>query len=443
MSKIRLHGSSSGYTEIAPVAASGNNTLTLPNDGTIISKDAAGAVGVTSVVTTTATITTAKVGAAVTISESGIEASGIGITVANINGGAISGRRNLVINGNFAIDQRYGYTEQNPAVHAQYYADRWSIHKQQANKFQIHTTNESLPANQGYPYALKCNVTNAVNPASTAGAYFLIEQPIEGKNILGLKLGSSGCEHITVQFWVRSSVTGTYSVAIRNSAYNSHVVNEYSISSANTWEKKVVTFANVITSGTWLTTNGVGLRLDFSLGAGSNFRTSSLNVLGSGSQYASSNDVNWINNANATFFLTGVQLEAGTQATAFEHRSFGEELALCQRYCQVLGGNTTQELFMHASGNTSTVATGFYQAPVDFRTTPSFSVSSLSHVNVYNFTNSTSLGSPSSMSLITAMTAKHWVYIDTTVSSGVSSGGGIMVRANSTTDARFTLSAEL
>ena len=106
MSKIRLHGSSSGYTEIPPVAASGNNTLTLPNDGTIISKDSNGAVGVTSIVTTTATITTAKVGAGVTISESGIEASGIGITCANINGGQISGRRNLIMNGAMQIAQR-------------------------------------------------------------------------------------------------------------------------------------------------------------------------------------------------------------------------------------------------------------------------------------------------------------------------------------------------
>ena len=112
MSKIRLHGTSSGYTEIAPVAASGNNTLTLPNDGTIISKDAAGAVGVTSVHTTNitatgiATITTAKIGAGVTISESGIEASGIGITCANINGTQIGGRRNLVINGAMTVAQR-------------------------------------------------------------------------------------------------------------------------------------------------------------------------------------------------------------------------------------------------------------------------------------------------------------------------------------------------
>ena len=101
MSKIRLHGSSSGYTEIAPVAASGNNTLTLPDDGTILSKDAAGAGGVTSIKSSNV-----NVGAAVTITESGIEASGIGITCANINGTQIGGRRNIIINGAFNVAQR-------------------------------------------------------------------------------------------------------------------------------------------------------------------------------------------------------------------------------------------------------------------------------------------------------------------------------------------------
>jgi len=343
MSKIRLFGTSSGYVEIAPAAAAGNNTLTAPSTvGEIIAKDAAGAIGVTSVHTTNVVATgTTKVGAAVTISESGIEASGIGITCSNINGNAIGGLKNLIMNGDFALDQRYGNVEQNPAVHGQYYADRWSIHKQQASKFQVHTTSEHLPSNQGYPYAFKCNVTNAVNPADTAGDYYLIEQPIEGRNILGLKLGSSEAQPITVQFWVRSSVTGTYSIGIRNSAFDRHVVKEYTISSANTYEKKVVTFPPVITSGTWLTNAGVGLRLDFSLGAGSNFRTSSLNVLGTGSQYASSNDVNWVNNANATFFLTGVQLEAGTEATEFERISHGEKLRMCQRYYQSINPRWT------------------------------------------------------------------------------------------------------
>ena len=128
MSKIRLHGSSSGYTEIAPVAASGNNTLTLPDDGTILSKDAAGAVGVTSIVTTTATITTAKIGAGVTITESGIEASGIGITCANINGTQIGGRRNLIINGAMNVAQRGTPTASGSYTTAAYGAcDRWKL----------------------------------------------------------------------------------------------------------------------------------------------------------------------------------------------------------------------------------------------------------------------------------------------------------------------------
>ena len=323
------------------------NTTAKVGSGVTLSPD--GDVFVTGVTTSS----TVKVGAAVTITSDGIDASGIGITCSNINGNAIGGLKNLIMNGDFALDQRYGNVEQNPAVHGQYYADRWSIHKQQASKFQVHTTSEHLPSNQGYPYAFKCNVTNAVNPADTAGAYFLIEQPIEGRNVLGLKLGSSECQPITVQFWVRSSVTGTYSIGIRNSAFDRHVVKEYTISSANTYEKKVVTFPPVITSGTWLTNAGVGLRLDFSLGAGSNFRTSSLNVLGTGSQYASSNDVNWVNNANATFFLTGVQLEAGTEATEFERISHGEKLRMCQRYYQKIEGYS--DLIMFGSGRANGV----------------------------------------------------------------------------------------
>ena len=310
------------------------NTTAKVGSGVTLSPD--GDVFVTGVSTCLGTSLSGSVivGSAVTISSDGIDASGIGITCSNINGNAIGGFKNLIMNGDFALDQRYGNTEQNPAVNGSYYADRWKVDKSAASKFQIHTTNEHLPGNQGYPYALKCNVTNAFDPSGTNGSYFLIEQPIEGRNVLGLKLGSSEAQHITVQFWVRSSVTGTYSVALRNSAYNRHIVNEYTINSANTYEKKVITFANVATGGTWLSNAGVGLRLDFSLGAGSDFRTSSLNVLGTTSAFASSNDVNWINNANATFFLTGVQLEAGTEATEFERISHGEKLRMCQRYYQ-------------------------------------------------------------------------------------------------------------
>ena len=184
MSKIRLHGSSSGYTEIAPVAASGNNTLTLPNDGTIISKDSNGAVGVTSVVTTTATITTAKVGAAVTISESGIEASGIGITCANINGAQIGGRRNMIINGDMNIAQRGTPTSAASYTSGGYAAcDRWRLRAISTDEADFVVSQESdVPTGSGFSRSLKIK-TNTVENTLDSNEIFHVSQPIEAQDL--------------------------------------------------------------------------------------------------------------------------------------------------------------------------------------------------------------------------------------------------------------------
>ena len=160
MSKIRLHGSSSGYTEIAPVAASGNNTLTLPNDGTIISKDSNGAVGVTSMKSSNV-----NVGAAVTITESGIEASGIGITCANINGGQISGRRNRVRNGAMVINQRQagaGYTSQ-----PEFTMDGWKITNGSSFNFDA-TVTHSTDHPSGFAKSLKVRCSKLVARVPTS-----------------------------------------------------------------------------------------------------------------------------------------------------------------------------------------------------------------------------------------------------------------------------------
>ena len=150
MSKIRLHGSSSGYTEIAPVAASGNNTLTLPNDGTIISKDSNGAVGVTSMKSSNV-----NVGAAVTITESGIEATGVGITCANINGGQIGGRRNMIINGAMNIAQRSTSRTDNE----NYTVDRFEIDYSGTDEAptyaQVDVSSSDTPYSLGLTRALK------------------------------------------------------------------------------------------------------------------------------------------------------------------------------------------------------------------------------------------------------------------------------------------------
>ena len=258
MSKIRLHGTSSGYVEIAPAAAASNNTLTAPSTvGEIIAKDAAGAIGISSM-----KASNVNVGAAVTITESGIEASGIGITCANINGGQIGGRRNIVINGGMSVAQRYGTTATTP-THETYVVDRWENHLSQTGKFSVQQV-EDAPSGEGVgKYSSK--ITSLSAYTIQTGDYFVYNQNIEGLNVDHLQFGTSSAKTVTISFYVKSSLTGTFSLAIRNSAYNRSQVQEYSISSANTWERKTLTFTGD-TTGTWLTTNGVGIRLSWSLG---------------------------------------------------------------------------------------------------------------------------------------------------------------------------------
>ena len=245
-------------------------------------------------------------------------------------GSSGGGNKNKIINGDFSQDQRNEGAEVNPAVNDSYYPDRWSAHKDQTNKFKIQRVSDDAP--EGFKHAVKCTVVNTHNP--TGGNYFYLAQKVEGNNIVDLDMGKSTAKKITVSFFVKSSVTGVYSVAIRNSAYNCSAVGEYTISSANTWEKKTINFLAATSIGTWLTTNGVGLRLEFPLGVGSSYQTSTLLSFQSANKQASTNAVQWINNAGATFLLTGVQLEKGDVGTEFDHEPETITIAKCRRYYQ-------------------------------------------------------------------------------------------------------------
>ena len=201
MSKIRLHGSSSGYTEIAPVAASGNNTITLPNDGTIISKDSAGAVGVTSIKSSNV-----NVGAAVTITESGIEASGIGITCANINGTQIGGRRNIIVNGAMNVAQR-GSSSTSTGYQT---IDRFGVTASGADEAptqaQVDVASGTTPYTLGFRKAFK--LTNG-NQTGGAGATdrMNIYYNVEAQDIANSGWNyTSTSSFVTLSFWVKSSV---------------------------------------------------------------------------------------------------------------------------------------------------------------------------------------------------------------------------------------------
>ena len=333
MSKIRLHGSSSGYTEIAPVAASGNNTLTLPNDGTIISKDANGAVGVTSVVTTTATITTAKVGAAVTISESGIEASGIGITAANINGGQLGGVRNKLINGAMIVSQR-GTSESSVASTKFAQApDRWQFYCYPSSQSGTYTVSQDSEVPVGFQRSYKVDCTTA-DTSLQADSGVILRQTIEEQNLHDFHKGFSDAKQFSLSFYVKTTKTGTYVVELYDMRNGRHVSATYTVSDTN-WNRYTITFP-ADTTGSFVAANaGGGMIVHWWLVAGTNYTSGSLQTTwGSTAANRAVGQLNFADSTSNNFYLTGCQLEVGAEPTVYEHRSFGEELSLCQRYYQ-------------------------------------------------------------------------------------------------------------
>lgn len=276
---------------------------------------------------------------------------------------------NRIINGQMMIDQRNAGAEVNPAVSITYYTDRWFT-VAVAGKYKIGKnagglTGTNLPA--GFTTYLGATSLSAYSVG--ASETNSINQSIEGLNVADLGWGTANAAPVTVSFWVRSSLTGTFGGTIRNSTPDRTYVFSYTISAANTWEYKTVTIAGD-TSGTWLTTNGVGLRLGFSIGSG----TTVSNTAGSwyaGSYTGVTGGTSVVGTSGATFYITGVQLEKGSTATSFDYRPYGTELALCQRYYyRVWPKAATQALSDSGGCYTTTQGFGTTHFPVTMRTVP-------------------------------------------------------------------------
>jgi hypothetical protein len=235
--------------------------------------------------------------------------------------------KNRLINGDMRIDARNAGASVTPTTDGQYGGpDRWGYWLNQPSKFSIQ---QSAVAPTGFSNSVL--VTSLSAYALTGNDYFGIIQKIEGFNFADMMWGTANAQAITVSFWVRSSLTGTFGGAITNSAYDRSYPFSYTINVANTWEQKTVTIAGD-TAGTWVgSTNGIGAVLQFSFGAVSG-RLGTADAWASDWLIGSTGSASVVGTNGATFYITGVQLEAGSVATSFERVDYSEMLRRCQRY---------------------------------------------------------------------------------------------------------------
>ena len=242
------------------------------------------------------------------------------------NAGGITGR-NLITNGAMTVAQR-GTSFADPTDNT-YSLDRMHIFNSNDGAFTV-TQDTTVPSGEGFTQSIKFDCTTA-DGTIAAGQYATLSQRIEGFNNAVLGYGASGAKSIVVSFYAKSNLTGTFCYSVRNSATDRAYIKEFSLTSANTWERISFTIPGD-TSGTWLTTNGIGSNHQISLSMGSTFHGTA-NQWNSSNVVATSNQVNFLSSTDNEFFLTGWQVEVGSTATPFEHRSYADELAKCHRYC--------------------------------------------------------------------------------------------------------------
>jgi hypothetical protein len=240
------------------------------------------------------------------------------------SGGAFS-FKNRIINGDMRIAQR-GTSDTVDGGGWDYLIDRFAALGQSAAGVFTYSQDSDAPA--GFQKSLKVAVTTA-DGTLASGDIYTLRQTIEGFNSADFGWGTANAKTVTLSFWVRSSLTGTFGGALNNEGTRSYPFT-YSVSVADTWEYKTITIAGD-TSGTWGTTNSHGVRVTWGLGVGTTY--SGTAGAWAGSEYFSATGAtSVIGTLNATWYITGVQLEVGSVATPFERRPFGTELALCQRY---------------------------------------------------------------------------------------------------------------
>jgi len=344
--------------------------------------------------------------------------------------------KNRIINGDFRVSQYNGANS--VALSSSGYAiDRWNHSFNFGSQLTVGQNLNSITPPVGFSYYFGLqNSSSAYSIGSST--YGQLRQNIEGLNVSDLQWGTSNAKAVTISFWVYASVTGNYSLILQNYSNALTYATTYTITSANTWTYITITVPGP-TSGSFPTTNAGCFLIDFNLGTGSSQSTSTTNSWFSGNYLNVTGTVQLVANANAVLYLTGVQLEVGTQATSFDYRPYGTELQLCQRYCYVLraAGNNTY-LWSVEGGSTTNVRGGFpLRQPMRVAPTVTFGTVSWFLTQSGGWGNSTS----SAISLVAASTDN--LLIDATASSINAGQGGVMLENAPTGSVLLIVNSEL
>ena len=349
--------------------------------------------------------------------------------------------RNRIINGAMVIDQRNAGLPVTATNTAPYTLDRWACFSNPTSKFTVQQNAPSLgsvtpPA--GYVNYL--GVTSSSSYSIGAGERALIFQYIEGLNCADLAWGTASAATVTLSFWVRSSLTGTFGGALQNQSAARSYPFSFVINAANTWEQKSITVVGD-TSGTWLTNNGVGISVYFGLGVGSTY--SGTAGAWAGAAYNSATGATSVVGTNgATFYITGVQLEKGSTATSFDYRPYGTELALCQRYFEksynigTAPGSAVTTGRVTTAGNAGAVTTGYIEGylgwKVNKRSAPTVTIYDMAGTSAKCTRLSTGIGTSDNQTVATSTEGETGCAV---FSSGSASGNCLQLH--------YTASSEL
>lgn len=351
------------------------------------------------------------------------------------------GNRNFLINGAMQHNQRVqtgtlGYY--NPVTSSIYTLDRWRFFTGDSFDTNSARITKDSDSPNGFSNSWKMDIFNTQTP--TSGQNAGVEQKIEAQNLQGLGYGTSAAKTMTLSFYVKSFKTGTYCVQIFQADPLKYQLHEYTINQSDTWERKTITIPGN-TSDAINNDNGIGLRIAWHLVVGSGDHASATSSWVSGSSFkATSNQVNLWDNSNNNWFLTGCQLEIGTVTTDFEHRSFDQELNLCQRYFQK---------YVHTA-NEACIAAGLIWVGTQVRTpfmflkemrvAPSFTSSTASNFQAANGDQSRTA---SALTLSSACTTHAIIFM--TTASGLTQSNPIFMdnMNNGGTGSFFALDSEL